>query len=199
MAGCYRIGYAGKMIGEQYPVESLFRAVRELVDRRGRNSVRLEMAGMIGPRDEALLDELSLRDIVELRGYLKKDDVEELQGRSNALLLIIGDQLPFLFGLESAKLFEYMPLRRPILGLVPNGGAAWEIMKEYELGPLASPSDPTAIANAIESLLDTVDEDRSFDPPVAFQRRRLTGQLAALMDEILASNVDAEHAQGRSA
>lgn len=183
-AGPLRIGYAGKMLGDQYPVEPLFRAVRALVARRGRGCVRLEMAGMIEPAQEALLDELDLRGVVELRSYLTREAVEDLQARSAALLLIIGDVHPFLFGLESAKLFEYMPLRRPILGLVPEGGAAWKILQQHELGPLASPSDPVAIGKAIERLLDESRDTRSFEPPVAFERRRLAGRLAAMLDDV---------------
>jgi glycosyltransferase involved in cell wall biosynthesis len=186
----FRVGYAGKMFGEQYPVEPLFRGLRELVARRGKDAVRFEMAGMIDAMDEALIDELDLGEVVELRGYLKKSEVEALQARSDALLLIIGDKFPFLFGLESAKLFEYMPLRRPIIGLVPDGGAAWKILTQHALGPVASPSDPVSIADALEGLIEGAGQSRSFDPPPAFHRRRLTEELASLMDEVVGQGAD---------
>jgi glycosyltransferase involved in cell wall biosynthesis len=191
----YRIGYAGKMFGDQYPVEPLFRAVHALVEKRGADCIRLELAGVIDPASEALLDELDLREVVSLRGYLGRAAVEDLQARSHALLLIIGDELPFLFGLESAKLFEYMPLRRPILGLVPENGAAWKILEEHELGPLASPSDRDSIARAIECLLDGRASSRVFEPPVEFQRRQLTERLAALLHEVTSVASPIRHSQ----
>jgi glycosyltransferase involved in cell wall biosynthesis len=178
-----RIGYAGKMFGDQYPMEPFFRALASFVEERGRDLLRVEMAGQIDPENEALLAELGLGDVVELRGFQPREEVEQLQERSDVLLLVIGDMHPFFHGLESAKLFEYMPLARPILGLVPEGGAAWQLISRHQIGPLAPPSDVVRIRRVLDELVGR----SASGPAVAprqFHRRNLTGRLAGILDEV---------------
>ena len=91
-----------------------------------------------------------------------------------------------------------MPLRRPILGLVPEGGAASTILTRHALGPVAPPSDPEAIADAIERLIDQGVDQLNVDPPLEFHRQRLTGQLATLMDEVVTSSMDTGGMKGSS-
>jgi hypothetical protein len=66
----------------------------------------------------------------------------------------------------------------------PDGGVAWQILTRHALGPVASPSEPVAIAQAIETLVSKRETEPNFDPPKAYHRRQLSSQLAALMDEI---------------
>ena len=52
-----------------------------------------------------------------------------------------------------SKLIDYLPLRRPILGLTPLRGASADLIRRLGY-PVVAPDDEAAIAGQIEALLD---------------------------------------------
>lgn len=90
------------------------------------------------------------------------------------------------------KIFEYIRARRPILALVPPQGAAARLIARIGAGLVVDPSDPGAIAQALERLLGSSPARSGVDAsPVAdwtsirgFERQALTGALAARLDQI---------------
>ena len=88
----------------------------------------------------------------------------------------------------SGKAFDYLRAHKPILGIVdPAGGDAW-LLAESGAGQVVPWQDEGAIASA---LLETFRRWKSGESPALpedasrYSRRALTGQLAALFDEIL--------------
>ena len=85
------------------------------------------------------------------------------------------------------KAFEYLRAGRPILAVVPRGGAAARFVRESGAGIAVDPSSPTEIAEALARLLNG---EAWPCPSVAsaapYERRVLTAELAALFDAVLA-------------
>ena len=52
-----------------------------------------------------------------------------------------------------SKLVDYLMLRKPILGLTPEGGASAKLLQRLEC-PVVAPDDPVAIAAALTDLVD---------------------------------------------
>jgi hypothetical protein len=64
-----------------------------------------------------------------------------------------------------SKLIDYLPLRRPILGLTPPRGASADLIRRLGY-PVVAPDDETAIAGQIEALLDLKQAGRLGASPV---------------------------------
>jgi glycosyltransferase involved in cell wall biosynthesis len=90
----------------------------------------------------------------------------------------------------AGKTFEYLAARTPILGVVaPDGGDAW-MLRESGGGSVVPFDDPGAVADEMLRLWKLW-KDGTLADSVArvdvepYSRRRLTGDLAKLLDEIL--------------
>jgi glycosyltransferase involved in cell wall biosynthesis len=90
----------------------------------------------------------------------------------------------------AGKTFEYLAARKPILGVVaPDGGDAW-LLRETSGGSIVPFDDPGAVADEMLRLWKLW-KDGTLADSVAqvdvepYSRRRLTGDLAKLLDEVL--------------
>ena len=138
---------------------------------------------------DRLVKEYDLSDVVERRGYLPhKEALACLQNAS--LLLLTTSQTPGAEMISTSKLFEYMPLKKPILAIVPPQGAAADVISSLNLGKVVSTSDPMGIRRELLSFFSdwekgglslNADEEKI----KMFSRKFLTSQLASLFDEII--------------
>lgn len=123
---------------------------------------------------------------VRFRGHVSRSEsVRYMFGSDvNVLLQTISEGQDVISG----KAFDYLPARKPILAVVdPRGGDSW-LMRETGAGRVAPWSDVEAIARGIEECWRAWKADEEHVPNAAidrFSRRALTGQLAALFDDIL--------------
>jgi glycosyltransferase involved in cell wall biosynthesis len=155
-----------------------------------RDAIRVDL---IGPRyieDEREVARRGYSTIVRFREGVPHREAVGLLGRARVLLLMEQESDRGALILPG-KIFEYLRAGRPILGIVPRG-AAWDLITRLGAGSCALPSDPVGGAGALTALYDAWrrgDEARSHADPIevrAFERRSLTGRLAALLDEAAA-------------
>jgi len=89
------------------------------------------------------------------------------------------------------KVPEYLRSGRPILALVPEGGAAWDLIRTSGAGACAPPSDPERGARALADLFAAYLAEGALrartDPEVvaSYDRRRLARRLADILDEVV--------------
>lgn len=82
-----------------------------------------------------------------------------------------------------AKLFEYLAVRRPVLGILPRGAAS-KIVEAAEAGAVVQPGQAQELAAVLARWLKEPPIP-SEAPPRAFDRRALAGMLARTLDEAL--------------
>ncbi len=104
---------------------------------------------------------------------------------ADALLLITA---PGQRSVATLKLFEYIRAGVPILALATDNAAA-AIVEQYGVGVTAAPDNPEAIARALMTLAERAGKPwPGFSAAQArFDRRTLTGELAALFERYLAA------------
>jgi glycosyltransferase involved in cell wall biosynthesis len=91
----------------------------------------------------------------------------------------------------SGKVYEYLAAERPILALVPPGGAAAELLEATGSAWLADPDDEASIGAALARIADAFDagalEDRALTPAwrERLDRRARTAELAALLRRVV--------------
>ncbi len=133
---------------------------------------------------------LGLDRIVEVGPYVTHRDAMREVARSSVAWLVVGRR-PGAEQISTGKLYAYMGARRPVLALVPDGEARREL-EAYGAAVIVNPDDVPAIARGIGSLYDAWSEKRLAEPDAAFvarfDRRRLAGQLARVLDSVTAES-----------
>jgi len=149
-----------------------------------KHKIHLEfVGGMAG--HEASIARYGLGDVVTTRGRVPFDESLRLMRGSdvNVVLQTISEGQDVIAG----KTFEYLAAGKPILGVVSeHGGDAW-LLRQIGGSHLAPYDHPERIAAAIQASVR--DFERGARGPErerlsAFERPRLAGTLAELLDEV---------------
>jgi glycosyltransferase involved in cell wall biosynthesis len=143
----FRITHAGSFFGKRDPRPFLTALSRV-------EGVTARFVGDFRSADREWAETLGLGDRLELLPYVPRRRSLELQRDSEALLLLIPEADGRGRGVLSGKVFEYLAAERPILALVPPGGAAARLLEATGAGPVVSPDDVEGIVRELTALLN---------------------------------------------
>jgi len=148
---------------------------------------RLTLLGTLDATARAEVAKHSFGDRVQFRGYVDHAASLAAMRQANVLLLIANTTV----GAEATvpgKLFEYLASGRPVLAIVPSlESATADVLAQTGAGWVARADDPERIACAIGEAFrgqPPRGEERAL---AQFDRRLLSGQLAAIFDEVRAA------------
>ncbi len=167
---------------------AFFRALQKLLreNEAFARYFRLLLLGIVHSDVQAEIHRLGLAPWVDIQGYKKYPEMMEILMGSDLLLLIVGNQ-PHAANVLTLKLFDYMNARRPILALAPEGEVSWLVQKN-RLGQSCLPTEEAAIAEVLVTFFSKWQQEKlawqSAANLSAFHRKRLTGQLAKVLDEV---------------
>lgn len=185
----FRLAYIGTL-WNLTSVGPLVEGVQKLAAHAPHLAERLELvfAGRrTGQQDELLnrLEGLPCR-VVRLP-YVDHHEAIDLMRTADALCLLLSD-LPHGERVVSAKVFEYMAARRPILAIAPRG-EHWDLLRDCPAARCHTPGDTEGIAKSLAGEMERALRDEPFDAgdwdASRFDRRHLAGELAELLDELL--------------
>jgi glycosyltransferase involved in cell wall biosynthesis len=109
---------------------------------------------------------------------------------ADVLLVVVSDDLEGRIAMPN-KLYEYAAVGKPLLALSPPGEVT-RLIRELGAGVAVAPTDVDSIEAALRQLIEqhragTLPRFALNDPSLQrFERRQLTQQLAALLDEVVA-------------
>lgn len=185
----FRLLYTGS-IHAHYDLDPFWRAVRALAaaGRITPETLRIEFVGNLAVSD---LASLGVAPFVDVRPFVAHDRVFDELGRADALLMI---ETPGYYARYSyaAKVFDYLLTGKPVLALVERGGNTARLLDEAGVGYLAEPGDEAQIRAALERVLAQKGApprvvDCEAAPLGAFNRRNLVRRLAAMLDDVAAT------------
>jgi glycosyltransferase involved in cell wall biosynthesis len=143
----FRLTHAGSFFGKRDPKPFL----QALAD-SGLEDVTVRFVGDFRPGDREFMESLGVADRVELIDYVPRRESLRLQRDSDALLLLIPEAGGRGRGVLSGKVFEYLAAERPVLAVVPEDGAAAQLVRDTGAGVVAGPDDVPAIRDALLAL-----------------------------------------------
>ncbi|MBM2839698.1 MAG: glycosyl transferase group 1 [Bacteroidetes bacterium] len=176
------ITYAGIFWEDRVP-DYFLRALHELFKEKPVLQGRIEACFVGNFRDENLriVEELGLRDVVNVLGYLPHAECVKQLVASDVLWMIVGDD----FG-SPGKTYEYIGARKPILGCVPDGFLKSTILEAG--GKAVAPDDVEGIKRAIGEYYDLFEKKAlkgpSADVVEKYNRVALTGNLAKIFESL---------------
>jgi glycosyltransferase involved in cell wall biosynthesis len=156
------------------------------------SKIRVHFIGNLDKETRDLVRQFKLGENVELVGYLPYQQALR-QLFTADLLLLIPSYGPGSELFIPAKLFEYLAIRKPILCLADPGDSA-DLVLKAQAGYVVSPTDTAKIIEQLVSLYQLWQDGRlSIDPDQeliqTFERRRLTGQLANIFNDLTGKTV----------
>ncbi len=186
--GIFTIGYLGTFSPDCNP-EPVFAALGELISKNKipQDMVKFVHYGLpLGIDMVALIEKCNLRNVVQSGGYLShKEALNEMRKTSVSLLVTSDD--PSVF---PAKVFEYLRLRKPIMGIVPPESQIARLLIETGTGKVVSPWDKDGIKNILLIYFNRFTKgqlvtDIDSDLPGRYERKSLSLKLASLFDQTL--------------
>jgi glycosyltransferase involved in cell wall biosynthesis len=165
----------------------LMEAVEQLMRRDPSALIEVHLAGHLSQSD---VEAAARYRFIRLHGYLSHRESVDLLRTADLLFLPMHD-LPAhtRATIVPGKTYEYLAARRPILAAVPEGDAR-DLLASSGVAHIADPGDVDEITRAIALQLKhwRANSDVSPDDELLgrFERRHLTGVLAALIDSVLA-------------
>jgi glycosyltransferase involved in cell wall biosynthesis len=171
----FTIGYMGT-ITNQYDVTALLKTVGSIeVD------IAFRFIGDAPTQFRNRIEEVSTK--TEFTGYLNHDKAIEKAAACSVLLLVI-PKIENNKGILTGKIFEYLALNRPILGIGPADGDAAAILNETGTGKMFDYADETGIRQFMEEQLKHFQETTislKTSHVGSYSRRALTKKLDVVL------------------
>ena len=120
---------------------------------QARNKTRFLFRGDWLPAHNRYLEQLDLKDVVEIAPAVPYHEYIHMIRRSPVLLLVVAEEHGLFM---PSKIVDYFGAQRPILAFVPNDGEIHDVLLEAGMGDfLCGESDISAGAKALEKLWDS--------------------------------------------
>lgn len=189
-ADSVRLCHAGSVYGRR-DIRPLIDAVA-LVNGRGRRVV-FEQVGPLDKPGEiaACIERNDAGGFIQLLGQRPHEEALHRQAVAD-ILVVVRQNTPLQV---PAKLYEMMLFGKPLL-VLDGEGAMTRLVREYDLGVVADPENPVAIAAAIEEVIGRIGEapsERRAAALVKFDARTQTRELA----DVLAAAVESRRRSRR--
>lgn len=134
----FRITYSGTFIDKRTP-KYFLKAVAKLLKENPeiRHNFEACFVGNFRKENEKIVNKLGLKDVVNIVGYVEHKECIKYLVTSDVLWMMIGEGKGEDM-MSTGKLFEYIGVKKPILGCVPDGVAKNTIL-ESKAGFVVSP------------------------------------------------------------
>jgi len=146
--------------------------------------LRVELIGQRSPEFESVARPFGAKDrlgeVLSFTDFMPRSEALSQVAGATAALVMMGAG-PGMGLFVSGKLFDYIGLDRPVFAMVPPGDVR-SVLEGLDWGIIADP-EPASVANGFERLWSGTYRRGRADPDGRFDRRNLTRDLAAVLDE----------------
>ena len=184
----FTITYTGAFYGRRKP-DLFLKAVGNLVQTGKINKEKIRIR-FIGSFKHDVLQRLirsnGLEGAVETISYMDHEQCIKKMIESDSLLLIEGGG-PGSEAFYTGKIFEYIQTGNPILSVIPENGAAAELIRTTKTGIVCDWSDVDAIGKGFADMYNSWENNECIIDPddneiARYDRKALTKSLADLLD-----------------
>lgn len=184
------INYSGIVADGQSP-ELFLKAVEELIKNNDdfKSDLLVKFTGTIVDKYSYLFKNPVIKDNIEINGYASHNVVLKYMKEASINLVILPDTEESK-GIYTGKIFDYILSEKPILGIMPLGGVASDLINSKGIGVAVDYNDFNGIKDFIEKTYLTWKNGGSLNNSaitkcIEFERRSLTKQLSDVFDELL--------------
>ncbi len=177
------ITYTGT-IANNYHIEGFLKALIRFVEKHGGSKIKMQFVGRVTGKYLDIIENSILKTICSFMDHVDHNSSIAYLENSNALFLAIPN-VSQNEGILTGKLFEYLAVRKPIIGIGPTNGDASIIIKECSAGKMFSYSDIDSMSKYINELyLKWIESEEAIpksDVYNNYSREKLSEKLATLI------------------
>jgi len=167
-------------------IDSFLSAFKQLSKNNPSTSFLLRFVGNVSSLHQSRIKKLGLTRITKYHSHVSHHESIKFMMGSSILLLSLA-KIEGNKGILSGKLFEYLAVQRPILGIGPPDGDASDIIKECNAGKMFDYVDMAGILNFLNPKLSKWKKDPSQVEKgnanfQKYARKNLTMQLAKILE-----------------
>ena len=182
----FTLSHIGSLLSGRNPI-NLWKVLKELTLENDdfKEDLVLKLVGTVSNDVLSSIIDHGLETYLELPGYVSHKKANEIQQKSQVLLLVEIDS-PETKGIIPGKLFEYMAAKRPILALGPKNWDVKNILTETNAGIYFGYQEEVSLKAHISSLYNLYKVQQLNINSVnteKYSRKNLTGELAKLLKE----------------
>lgn len=184
------INYSGIIVDGQSP-EVFLKVIEELVKENSdfKNDLLVKFTGTIVNKYKCLLDNEDIKSNIEVNGYAAHNVVLKDMKKASINLVILPDTEESK-GIYTGKIFDYILSEKPILGIMPLGGVASELINSKKIGVAVDYNDFDGIKAFIKKTYSAWKSGEDLNTSSItvcneFDRRSLTKKLSDVFDELL--------------
>lgn len=163
------VRHLGTIYPHIYDIDGILDALRQVYDQGFRVSTEFIGRGSEHVRDRA--EKQGLQNLVTCKAPIPAADAKAEMVDADVLLLIVGADSSQI-GVVTAKIFEYLGTRRPVVLYGRNDGIAADVIREADAGSVAP--DPSSLADLLGELSRTLSTDDVIGDRVTPIPKRLT-------------------------
>ncbi len=181
------ITYSGSLYGRRN-LDEFLDGLKILIDNNKIDKNKLEIR-IVGNIYETILtsyaQKYGLEGVIKSYGYLPHKDSIQMLYNSDIILLVIGKGKGSK-NFYTGKIFEYIRVDRPILAIVPEDGAAAQVIDSTNTGKVVDPEDIVGVSEALEyyylNWLNNVEIHKpNWEAIKTFSRKSQTEKLANIL------------------
>lgn len=184
----FTICYSGILTQGQNP-ETLCKAIENLIEENkiGKEDIQIKFIGFIIDGYRQLFENYRIKDNVEILPYMTHDECLRYMKGANINLIILADKEESK-SVFTGKIFDYIGVEKPILGIMPQGGVASDLIREKGIGSSFNHGDTENVARFIYEIYNTYKDNKEvkynyIEKCNEFDRYNLTGKLVEIFDE----------------
>ena len=195
-SGHFTIVYGGSFYGNGHSPETFIRGLGCFINRRGldESDVTVEFYGDWKNAYDEVVADAGVEEVVESYGWVDFDTWLERIQRAHVALFIVrpfpGDELNV-----PQKIVDYVATETPMLVLAESDWEVSAFTRQQEIGVIAKPDDPKAVAEALGDLYDAY-KQRHLDTYTAgselllkLDARIQTQKFAQILDDTLRDSI----------
>ncbi|TDT44886.1 hypothetical protein CLV90_1964 [Maribacter spongiicola] len=176
----FTISHIGSLLSGRNPLK-LWKVLSELITKNSsfKEALCIQFIGVVSDEILSSIDEMGLKDYIQILGYVSHEKAITYQKSSQVLLLVEIDSQETV-GIIPGKLFEYMAAKRPIIGVGPKNWEVGEIVAQTKTGYIFEHSDDITLKNVLLNWFEQFQNNElqiSSNTIEKYSRRELTRKL----------------------
>lgn len=146
------INYSGIVTDGQNP-EGFLKAIEKLIENNPdfKKDLLINFTGMIIDKYKVMFESKNIKDNVKINGYANHNEVLKDMKKASINLIILPNTEESK-GVYTGKIFDYILSEKPILGIMPLGGVASDLINSKDIGIAVENNDVEGMVNFIEKI-----------------------------------------------
>lgn len=154
--GCFNIAFSGTTYSHLNSPEPLFKAIAHLAKEQPHTAekIRFHHVGHSVIDLKKLSQKYNLEDQIVLHGYHPHRVCLNILSGMDALIFFLDSRDPRSVNTLGGKVYEYLRLELPVIGVVPRKGEAADLLTETGAGLVTPGDNPQELAEVLLNLIN---------------------------------------------